>query len=198
MSPKRAELAAKQYAIADFDLMWCERYLVAYIELMTPPGSTSEDIWTSAKSREFAGDFNFLDILGRSLVTSIMISYSRPWSKNRGSDSDTVRLPKMMFRDLAEVRRRDDDTQRLLPFHHDVHERVLQARDKVVAHSDSSGWEFSILPAERTAIETKMKDPFRYLSLEDARQLLENTQSLRSQLASYESEASSKLGRLKA
>ena len=131
------ELEVQQYTIADFDLMWCERYLVAYIELMTPPASESEDVWWSMKSREFPDlELNFVDILGRSLVSLIVISYIRPWFKSRRSDGSAVRLPETTFRDFAKVFRRDDESQRLLPFHHDLHNRLLKERNQVVGHSD--------------------------------------------------------------
>ena len=172
--------------------------LGAYIELMTPPDSESEDIWRSAKSREFTGDFNFLDILGRSLVTSIVISYNRPWSNNRRSDGSKVSLSERIIRDLAKLRRRDDARKRLLPFHRAVHKRVLTARNKVVAHSDFAKWGSAAHRAERNTSETKLKDPLRYLSLEEARRLLENTKSLRSQLNLYKHEARPKLRNTKA
>ena len=66
---------AKQYEIARFSFMWCQLYLVAYIELMTPPKSETEDMWRSMKSREFPNaDVNFLNTFGRSLVSSIVTS----------------------------------------------------------------------------------------------------------------------------
>jgi len=37
MTTSKPTADAQKYAIADFDLAWCQRYLVAYIELMTPP-----------------------------------------------------------------------------------------------------------------------------------------------------------------
>jgi len=186
-SSKYLKLKAKQYAIADFDFMWCQRYLIAYIELRTPPDLESEDIWKSAKSREFPdADVKFLDTLGRSLVTSIVISYIRPWSNNVG-------LPGRMLSSLAKVRHRDDARKRLLPFHSAVHKRMLKARHKVVAHSNFAMWGYAIHRTERNTIEATLKDPFRYLSLEEARQLIENTKSLRSQLAMYLQEIREKL-----
>lgn len=53
----------------------------------------------------------------------------------------------------------------MLPFHHDVHRHVLQARDRVVAYSDPAGWGFGI-SADARAIRSRMKDPFCYLPLE--------------------------------
>jgi len=174
---------AKQYAVADFDLMWCQRHLVAYIELMTPPNEAERDPWLNISSREFDGEHNFVDILARSLVTSIVISYSRPWSNNRGP-SGHLRLPKKLFFDMARLFRRDKPEERLLPFDDEVHERVLGIRDKIVAHSDHSEWTFDI---QRSALgtETTLKDPFPYFKLEDARRLLTNTRSLRSELHEY-------------
>lgn len=199
LKAKQLKLKAKQYEIANFDFMWCQCYLVAYIEMMTPPDSESEDIWRSAKSREFPDEnFNFLDIFGRSLVTSIVISYIRPWSGNQRPDGSKVSLPERIIRDLAKVRRRDDARKRLLPFHRAVHKRVLTARNKVVAHSDFAKWGFAIRRAGRNTIETNLKDPLRYLSLEEARQLLENTKSLRSQLNSYKYEVRPRLRNTKA
>ena len=163
--------------------MWCQRHLVAYIEVMTPPADTDSDPWLNLRSRDFEGDHNFLDILGRSLATSIVISYSRPWSNNRGP-SGRLRLPKRLFFDMSQLFRRDNPEERLLPFDHEIHERVLGMRDKIVAHSDHSEWTFEV---DRTArgVDTKLKDPFTYLTLEDARRLLTNTQSLRSELHEY-------------
>ncbi|WP_132977921.1 hypothetical protein [Thiobaca trueperi] len=178
---------AKQYAIADFDLMWCQRYLVAYIELMTLSENPESDPWLNLRSREFGRDHNFLDILGRSLVTAVVISYSRPWSNNRGP-AGRLRLPNKLFSDMAQLLKREDPEDRLLPFDHDVHKKVLGLRDKIVAHSDHSEWSFEIA-SSRLGTETTLKDPFTYLTLEAARQLLANTQSLRSEMNEYRRKA---------
>ena len=160
--------------------MWCQRYLVAYIQLMTLPKEPATDPWLHLGTREFGGDHNFLDICARSLVTSIVVSYSRPWSSNRGS-SDRLRLPRELFFDMSKLFRREDPGERLLPFDHEIHKRVLSTRHKIVAHSDHSEWTYEV---DRTAtgVATKLKDPFAYLTLEDARRLVTNTQSLRSEL----------------
>jgi len=174
---------AKQYAIADFDLMWCQRHLIAYIELLTPPKEREQDPWSDIRSREFEGEHNFIDILGRSLVTSIVISYSRPWSNNRGVNGH-LRLPEKLFFDMSRLFRREKPDERLLPFDNTVHKRVLGIRDKIVAHSDHSEWTFEIQPS-RFGTETMLMDPFPYLTLDEARQLLTNTKSLRSELHEY-------------
>jgi len=167
--------------------MWCQRYLVAYIDLMTPAENSEPDPWLNLRSREFEGDHNFLDILGRSLVTAVVISYSRPWSNNRGPDG-CRRLPNKLFFDMAQLFKREDTEDRLLPFDHDVHKKILGLRDKIVAHSDHSEWSFKVA-GSRLGTETTLKDPFTYLTLEDARQLLTNTQSLRSELNEYRRKA---------
>lgn len=174
-----AELT-KQYTIADFDLMWCERYLIAYIELMTPPEDAASDPWLNLKSREFEGDHNFLNILARSLTTSIITSYSRPWSNNQ-SPKGRLRLPKDLFFDMAQLFRREGPEERLLPFDHKIHNRILHTRDKIVSHSDHSVWTFKIDKTD-WEVATKLKDPLEYLTLDDSRLLLANTQSLRSEL----------------
>jgi hypothetical protein len=178
-----ADQYAKQYEIADFDLMWCQLHLVAYIEIMTPPENAGSDVWLTLRSREFGGDHNFLDILARSLMTSIVLSYTRPWCNNRGPDG-RLRLPKQLFFDMSQLFKREDPEERLLPFDHDIHDRVLGMRDRVIAHSDHSEWRFEV---HRTSggIETNLKDPFTYLTLEEARVLLRNTRSLRSELSEY-------------
>ena len=177
----------KLYQIVQSDLAACQRYLIAYIELMTPREAETADPWLNLESREYEGDHNFLDILARSLVTSIVISYGRPWSNNR-SPAGKVRLSKKVFLDMSQQFRRGDPEERLLPFDHGVHDQVLDARDKIIAHSDLSEWPFSI---DRTSnrIETRSRDPFSFLSLEDARTLLRNTQSLRAQLNEYRRKA---------
>jgi hypothetical protein len=155
-----ADQQAKQYAIADFDLMWCQRHLIAYIELMTPFEDPDSDPWLNLRSHEFEGNHNFLDILGRSLATSIVISYSRPWSNNR-APSGRLRLPTRIFFEMSQLFQRENPEKRLLPFDHMIHERVLSMRDKIVAHSDHSEWGFEV---DQTAvgIDTKLKDPFTY------------------------------------
>lgn len=163
--------------------MWCQRHLVAYIELMTPPENPTSDPWLNLRSREFEGDHNFLDILGRSLATAVVISYSRPWSNNRGP-TGRLRLPKKLFFDMSQLFKRENPEERMLPFDQDVHKRVLGLRDKIVAHSDHSEWRFEV-DRSRMGTETTLKDPFIYLTLEDARQLLTNTRSLRSELGEY-------------
>src|ERR1041385_1251867 len=137
------EIEIEQCAIADFDLMWCERYLIAYIELMTPPVHADNDTWVLLKSKAFPGDHNFLDILGRSLVTSIIISYCRPWSANRGRDGRRLCLNKTLLEEMARLRCRSDESKPLLPFHRIVHDRIFRERAKAMAYSDSSEWDIS-------------------------------------------------------
>lgn len=177
-----ADQSLKLYAIADFDLVWCQKYLIAYIELMTPQARGEHDAWIGLQSREFPGEHNFLDILGRSLAQSIIISYSRPWSTNRGDDGRPARLEESLLLDIEKLLKREAPGERLLPFDRALHLRVVRMRDKIVAHSDHAEWEFGV-DRSGSGTRTDLADPFRYFSLEEARTLLANTESLRSELA---------------
>jgi len=190
-SKPSAEHELRLYAIADFDLQWCQRYLVAYVELMTPPDDADADPWQALQSREFPGEFNFVDILARALGQAIVVSYSRPWSRNRSQGPG--RLPKSILSDMAKLFRRDAPTEPLLPFDHALHERVLCVRDKIVAHSDHHGWDFDV-EIKPHATETRLSDPFSHLSAEEARTLLTNTESLRSELAARRRSALASMG----
>ena len=183
------ELEAKVqfYQIANFDLMWCERYLIAYVELMTPVEHGEADAWLMLKSREHGDDFRFIDICGRSLVTSIVIAYSRPWSNNKDLTGNKRRLNKQIFQDMSLAVKREDPDERALSFHMKEHNHILRLRGRVVGHSDAAVWDFDLNQSEFGQTETTMKDPFPYLSVDDARKVLENTQSLRTQIGTYRS-----------
>lgn len=174
------EQEAAELTIADIDLMWCERYLLAYLELLKNPVD-SEDHWQELSFTEGGADLNPIDILARSLVTSIVISYSRPWSNNRNSGGQPSRLPKTIFRDMQKVGSERGTNRPLLPFNQDVHRLILNARNKVVAHSDHAEWKVEVT-ANNYGTNTSTWDPFQYLHEAEARQLLQNTRSLRSEL----------------
>ena len=58
-------------------------------------------------------------------------------------------------------------------------------RNKVIAHSDATEWDINIQQGEYGGLETSSRDPFEYLSLEEAQHLIDNTQAIRSQLSHY-------------
>lgn len=176
-----------ELVIADFDLMWCQRYLAAYLDLLRKPVGAS-DQWASLEFEQFTSDLNALDILARSLVTSIVISYSRPWSNSLGAAGQRSKLPKTIFRDMNQVGNARGTESPMLPFHHAIHKRVLKARDKLIAHSDAAEWDIQIA-ATTHGFEISANDPFQYLLESDARALLENTRSLRSEIKHRERKA---------
>ena len=104
-------------------------------------------------------------------------------------------MRKGIFRELSRLRCREDPARPLLPFDRALHDQVVEARDTVMAHSDFSGFMFERVRTGPSEVETKIRDPFGYLSLDQARKLLENAQSLRAQVGHYQQEASAELGR---
>jgi len=97
-----AEADVTGLTIANFDLIWCQRYLVAYLALLKEPQGAN-DPWTRIDLGEEGPDLEALDILARALVTSIVISYARPWSKNRDVTGRPSRLVRTIFKGMSEV-----------------------------------------------------------------------------------------------
>lgn len=161
--------------------MWCQRYLIAYLGLLKKPTS-NKDPWQSISFTDAETEQNSVDILARSLVTSIVISYARPWSKNRNAGGKPTKLSNKIFKGMQEAGNLRETDEPLFPFNHDVHNRVLSARDKVVAHSDHGEWEMQIAVGTY-GTTTSGRDPFAYLSGSKGQELLENTKSLRSFLS---------------
>ena len=190
MSFQLPEIDATALAIADFDLMWCQRYVVAYLNLLKKP-QDADDPWIGIELGDEGAELNSLDILARSLVTSIVISYTRPWSSNRDVAGKLSRLPQAIFKDMHEVGNERGTDQPLLPFNQGIHKQVLEARDKVIAHSDHAKWGMQLTSCDH-GTESTARDPFRYLLDAEVQQLLENTKSLRSEIHYKKSDALSR------
>lgn len=71
---------------------------------------------------------------------------------------------------------------------------MLDTRDKIIAHSEHEKWGMQIT-SNANMIASEGRDPFPYLSEAEARDLLENTKSLRSEICRMKNEA---LGRYRA
>lgn len=180
MNCEATENKRRGLTIADFDLMWAQRYLLTYLDLIKDPEG-AEDPWRRILPTKDGTDLNLIDVLARSLATAIVISYSRPWSDNKDSNHQVNKLTKLIFKRMHDAGNRRGTDEPLLPFNKQIHRTVLDIRNTVVAHSDHSQWEFDI---SRETHETKYSstDPFQYFSKQDAEDLLVNTQSLRSEI----------------
>lgn len=193
---KSPELLLEQFHFSDFDFMWAERYLVAYIELMTPVCEGNTDHWLALRAKKYE-HVNFIDTLARSLFTSFVISYSRPWSGNRDRLNKREILPESIFEDMNVSMRRGDETKSRFPFNNDLHERVVRLRNKVIAHSDGQQREFNVVVEGKTAnsVDTHAVDPFVYFTVREANELLVNTSSLRGQLGIYRRDSIKRLSK---
>lgn len=187
--------AIERYNISDWDLLWCEKYCIAYMTLMTPPPFWKQalsNIWLRLRfnCRSWLGKpivpkINNLDISARALSTAIIISYSRPWSGNRARDGRGG--DNLEKRILEHIEKSGRDV------HRDLHERVIGLRHTVNAHSDAKVWGVSLEITPQGGLTTHSKDAFEYLTLDETTKLLQNTQALRGEIDYLKSNATGAL-----